>query len=686
MRERFGDRYEMFIYINVFPTLMHLSVFIFFAGLAILLFHVNRTVFKSVIWLIAVFSYRYVVESIFQIWRACISMQKPKWKIDANILRWTIDALCDDDGMEDFFDAIPGFFKSKRVRDLRNRSPDWLLEKLWKAANGFFERTLSSESVLESDKHRRLDIGMNALSAIPIPNASSIPKDILFQPWDQEPQNIEMCYTMARWCTSENSHIAHYARCIATRILASVRERNQRWIELAVGLLGLSADDLRAHIARGDDSLSLAILISVARRDIHSDFYDRGLLSTLYRLNILNTCPELQHDFCMLWNDCVEKAKRQPPDTSRVRHELSELFLGPIFRLFILLRTLLAPPSVTTTTPLECRRRFSVEFLRSTRSIYIRLHHGTHFSASTPPESYPSCDIQNHRTDSTISNSHAVPISTQPRDSPNASPHQPAYGSSDALRLAEVLDVVTETPLHDIITREMRRGSLASPAISPALPVHSNSYSLDGTKQQDVAVPSAGQNFFTAPTPSPVPASTGQIPNQPFGSYDAGPATTPTLPLLISPVIPTTSSHTPRLPDPELLALLSGMPLSSPRDSATLSRSRARGIMSQGNMYFTNAVLQLLVHCPPFWNLFNDLGRLTGQTGQRGQGEGQQTSGGTAPLVDATVRLLDDFAYKKEDDGTEPFTPMYVYDAMKEKGQFKSMLVRSCAQVALSCY
>jgi hypothetical protein len=228
----------------------------------------------------------------------------------------------------------------------------------------------------------------------------------------------------------------------------------------------------------------------------------------------------------------------------------------------------------------------------------------------------------------------------------------------------------------------MRRSSVASPAISPALPVHSNSYSPDGTMQQDVAAPSAGQNFFTAPTSSPVPASTGQIPNQPFGSYDAGPATTPTLPLLTSPVIPTSPSHTPRLPDPELLALLSNTPPSGPRDSATLSRSRARGLMSQGNMYFTNAALQLLVHCPPFLNLFNDLGRLTGQTGQRGQGEGQQTSGGTTPLVDATVRLLDDFAYKKEDDDTEPFTPMYVYDAMKEKRQFKSMPVRPCAQAA----
>ena len=103
-------------------------------------------------------------------------------------------------------------------------------------------------------------------------------------------------------------------------------------------------------------------------------------------------------------------------------------------------------------------------------------------------------------------------------------------------------------------------------------------------------------------------------------------------------------------------------------------------------MYSTNAVLQLLVYCPLFSNLFSDLGRLTGQTGQRGQGVGQRTNCGTTQLVDATFRLLDEFADKKEDDDTEPFAPTYVYDAMKEKRQFKNLLVRSCAPPAPSCY
>lgn len=435
-----------------------------------------------------------------------------------------------------------------------------------------------------------------------------------------------------------------------------MRERNDRWIALATRVLGLPVGNLRAYIAHGNDSLSLAILISVACQHIRSDFYDWGILSTVHRLNIHHTLPELQHAFCKLWNKCVEEATRRPPDS------------------------------------------FPLGILRLTRFHYIRLHPGTKavprlFSDSTPdfdpilyrPQLYPLCDIQGHLPDSTGFDSLAVPLSTRPSDPPNASHHQPTYGSGDALRLAEVLNVITGTPLYDMITREMRRSSLASPAISPALPVRTNPYSLDSNKQQDVAapwaVPDIGQNFATAPTFPPAPASTAPILNQPFGSYDAGPAFTSTFPLLASPAVATSPSYTPRLPDPELLALLSGTALSGPSDRATLSRLRARGLINWGNMSFTNAVLQLLVYCPPFWNLFSDLSRVTRQTGQRGQGVWQQTSGGTTLLIDATVRLLGEFAYKKENDDTEPFTPMYVYDAMKEKRQFKIMLVRSCAQV-----
>jgi ubiquitin carboxyl-terminal hydrolase 10 len=119
-------------------------------------------------------------------------------------------------------------------------------------------------------------------------------------------------------------------------------------------------------------------------------------------------------------------------------------------------------------------------------------------------------------------------------------------------------------------------------------------------------------------------------------------------------------------------------------------------------------VLQLLVHCPPFWNLFRDLGRLMGQ---RGLGEGQETGSDATPLVDAKVKFLGEFVYKEDlsatrqlqqkaargktreneeekkgHDVVDSFDPRYMYDAMKEKRQLKHLQVRNRAQDVPFCY
>ena len=121
-------------------------------------------------------------------------------------------------------------------------------------------------------------------------------------------------------------------------------------------------------------------------------------------------------------------------------------------------------------------------------------------------------------------------------------------------------------------------------------------------------------------------------------------------------------------------------------------------------MCFANVALQLLVHCPQFWNKLRHTSRLIGP---RDGPKGQQTDSARTVLVDATFRLLDEFVYKektsltqrslqlgkaredemrKEDNEMDPFIPTYVYDAMKEKRHFKSMLVRTCAHIARFCY
>ncbi|KAH9987813.1 hypothetical protein BJV77DRAFT_770682 [Russula vinacea] len=72
------------------------------------------------------------------------------------------------------------------------------------------------------------------------------------------------------------------------------------------------------------------------------------------------------------------------------------------------------------------------------------------------------------------------------------------------------------------------------------------------------------------------------------------------------------------LPNAELLAILDGTTPSLPTGNATLPDLRDRGIVNTGGMCFSNAVLQLLVHSPPLWNLLRQLGDLKELCGEGG--------------------------------------------------------------------
>jgi hypothetical protein len=747
------------------PTLLHLSLFLFFGGLAIFLFNVDHEVFTCVVWWIGLFLVVYVLITIlpsflndspyytplsklawssyttiqclsfgvlvpvtywsgkYRTYRRClrsfqryldrilIGMEKAaekmaseqSSKVDIRVLDWTTSALGDDDSLQKFIEAIPGFFKSKLVNNIQVL-PNDISRRLLNTLDGFWDRTWYSNSVTDTVKRHRLDIYLCARNLIPNAGVSSILSKISRDVHSQWLLTIEMGHNLACYCTSNDKDTAQYAQCIVVKILKTVRKRDDRWVELAdrwvelaARVYGLPEPDLRHTIVTDiDDSVSLAILIQVTREVFRSNL-PLSALSVFTQFDIRRTLSGLQHDFCTLWNEIFQEAKKQG----------------------------------SYSTP--------VHILQEIRHHYIALHQGTNaaptaFSPSTyhhngillHPSSYPLCDIADHRP---------LPLPTQPVHSPDTPPGH----SGRSIVSPEEPNPITRPPSSSRPS-ETGDGSPALAATSPALSVHTRPHSsdssppgavfaapqdiraaatlshpLEGTTQRDVVVsrtePDTLFTAMTTPTPTmaSVPASKQPVQNKSSESYDTGAASTsnsgplPSSSSVTSFSFPTSppQSCPPPPPIAESLALPSRATPPRPSGDAALSRLCVRGLVNTGSMCFANAVLQLLVHSTPFWTLFRGLG---GLTGQRRVG-GMETGSEATPLLDATTRFLEEFVFKEEPppshqeaavgkmrededamkahNAVNSFEPMSIYDAMKEKRQLKYLLVRSRDKGAL---
>ena len=630
---------------------------------------------------------------------------KASSEIDTQILKRLLLALDEDPALETFFDAIPGYCNSKLCSFPLSYSVRTMFRRV---LDGFLNRTFSSDLVSESARVSRLITCLNAAHAALGPSAvSEILHNMFNWDWDQESQSVEIGHSLRLW-DHRRDHDLTVQRIIAS-IIARVRERDDRWTMLVKEEFGVPNDVLQDSLTHRD-SVLLFVLIHISRQANRTNSWTSGILSSLSKFDVRNTLPGLQHDFCTLWNEIAREASNGGPYSTPTR------------------------------------------ILREIRYLYIALHQGTDaaptaFSVSTDdsdrvlsrPWSYPFCNIVSHQPPSTthvpVAISGAVPPPTQPGDLPNASHHQSTLGGGTALRVAEETDIITglPSPPNPSSTSEIGETSQAPTAAfldhpsslssdsfpqggaAMAQPDTTSaarlSHPVESNKGQGPATPyvaslaDIGGILFTVPAPAPVEASTAPVLDKSSGIYEASPAffsksslpapsdgcTAPDSP--DSPPLP----HVPPLPNPEPLSLLSGISPKGSSDDTTAQRSHPFKLDNNGNTYLANAVLQSLVYCPPFRELFRDLG-------QRERGE----SGDDAtPLVDAMVRFLDEFAYKekssltheasrgrtrededgkKGDEGVHSFSSADVYDVMKEKRQFVSIRVRSCAHVVTFCY
>jgi len=406
--------------VEALPLLLHLSLSLFLAGLLIFLSNVNQTVFHTVVGWVALFVGVYACITFMPIFRHDSPFYAPlsstvwflyagtlyavfsvlsfvqssrdnfrdlktrygEWvlggvekaaedtvsdrssKVDGRVMEWTIGTLCEDDVTVRFFEAIPGFCNSGVVQ---TRLSSLLRMKIRQVMDGFLDRTFSSETLSESIKISRLTTCLNVAHAAlgPFMVARTL-GNIFDGRWREVPQSIKMGYSLRRWCYSSDEWIALTARNIVARIIATQR-RDERWIALVKDQFALPDHVLRNTIPHGD-SVLLVILLHVTRNLFHSVVppWDSNILRVLSQFDISTTLPQLQHEFCSLWNEIIQEAHNRRP------------YSAPVY------------------------------ILRELRHLYVALHEDTYspptFSASTAhgedsawePSSYPSCNVPSH--------------------------------------------------------------------------------------------------------------------------------------------------------------------------------------------------------------------------------------------------------------------------------------------------
>ena len=359
------------------------SLLVFFAGLLLYFFYVNPDFFIASLSLILAHPWSYIFHitriSPWQGSPRCTPftqerIQEKGSRSDGEVLKRTLDLSRSDDDLEEFLEAIPGFCASEIVHNPQRSLNVLGLPRLAEALIGFWNRTLSSNRVPESIKVRRMMVCVKVIEAADL----SVAVPHILRLFSGDLSEVPRLFKIGRLLRPlRNGNAAPLARGIIASIVSNA-ERNDRWSMLTMDELGISEDVLRDYLAHGD-SVLLANLIHVTRHFFHSLLQhdpdltrnSSSILPSISNFNILNTLPELQHDFCALWNEVVQQARNSPDDSP------------------------------------------FMDILINLRHFYIDLH-GTdialrHFFASTTnhddlfhqPASYPFCMVPDHHSKST---------------------------------------------------------------------------------------------------------------------------------------------------------------------------------------------------------------------------------------------------------------------------------------------
>ena len=305
---------------------------------------------------------------------------------------------------EQFFDALPNLWE---LESSLEASVDPLKafikpnEKILShALIGMMDRTLLSDLVPEEVKQRRIIICTKTVGATSLLGPWWTLHRVLCGNWLEFSRSVHFGLCVQDWKNISHPVLAFYAHCAVAVTLSRVQQRDDHWFQLASGQLKESKSLLQNYFAVGDTIL-LADTIFIIRRTIEifsgsGDYYRTDIfevslktLELICSFDIQSTLPELQHQFCDLWNELVGEAMNNPDHDFR---SLCIMILKSIRRPYISLHenTTCAPAAFSMTTNDEDR------VLADARS-------------------YPMCMIERHHPSTRIPE---LQLDEPPRDEP----------------------------------------------------------------------------------------------------------------------------------------------------------------------------------------------------------------------------------------------------------------------------
>ena len=505
--------------VEALPTLIHVSLALFFAGLVVFLWNVNLTIFKVVLsWigictalygcftLVPVFRHDspyyspltslarlviWVIGFVFTLLYSCFYLTlyglslffrcrgsirifghiygwlhevlvaigmspeaaalKSSSKFDTRALMWMFDSLDEDHELDRFFSGMPGFHNSGVLKQPLHDLDDQQKLRLLEAVIRLLDRTFSSNLLSDQVKRRRADICYNAIKLVDTPDAfPKIARRLASEGGYGPVQSTQVVDFVRRWGNHKfdrSNQCSALVPAMFSIVVARAQRHDDSWFNLASNEFGIPETNLREYAANGD-SLSLTILIYVTRQQfnhIRIPSWPSEAISAVLRVasknfNVQDTSPELQHEFCALWNQIVRDANESTSDS-----EIPEYNLRPI------------------------------------RNLYITLHQGTNsaptrFSSATSdrdailwvPEVYPMCNVSGHLHNDSASTALAPVV---PHDNPALSPASLASPVTPPFPLPEpfhVDETLTTLPPNDnsYPTRQSFE-NLCVPATSP---------------------------------------------------------------------------------------------------------------------------------------------------------------------------------------------------------------------------